>query len=323
MIAYISRPFLFLWFPLKSESINIYFMYNSQVIGHYFSLIKITHTVFALPFALLGFFIGMAALNQGFDLVVMLLILLCMFFARSAAMAFNRYADRDIDIKNPRTAVREIPSGKLSPQTVLILVVLNCVGFIATTWFINPLCFYLSPLALAIVLGYSFTKRFTQWCHFVLGLGLALAPVGAYIAVTGSFEWVPVLYGLGVLFWVAGFDIIYALQDEDFDQREKLYSIPSRWGKKGGLKMARFIHLLSGLVFSLATFWMVIGFSLNGVLSALGLLVFLLLLLIQHRLVSPGDLSRVNLAFFTTNGLASLTFAGFLILDLIISSGMF
>lgn len=155
-----------------------------------------------------------------------------MVFARNAAMAFNRYLDRDIDAKNPRTVMRDIPSGKISARATLIFVIVNCVLFIATTYLINPLCFYLSPIAIFVVLFYSYTKRFTALCHLVLGLGLGLAPIGAYIAVTGQFNIVPVLYSLAVLFWVSGFDIIYALQDEDFDRSEKLHSIPSALGRK-------------------------------------------------------------------------------------------
>ncbi|MEM9821016.1 MAG: UbiA-like polyprenyltransferase, partial [Bacteroidota bacterium] len=175
---------------------------------HYLSLIKFSHTIFALPFALLGFFL--AAHRSGdpsFPWHLLLLVILCMVFARSAAMAFNRYLDRDIDLKNPRTANREIPAGVISPNAALAFVVINSLLFIACTWWINPICFYLSPLALLIILGYSYTKRFTFLCHFVLGLGLALAPVGAYLAVLGKFDLIPVLYGLVVLFWVSGFDI--------------------------------------------------------------------------------------------------------------------
>nr|MBS0037223.1 putative 4-hydroxybenzoate polyprenyltransferase [Saprospiraceae bacterium] len=294
-------------------------MSTGGILSTYFSLIKISHTIFALPFAFLGFFIGVKAVGSGSHLVLLLLITLCMFFARSAAMAFNRYADRKIDIKNPRTAVREIPSGKIAAARVLGLVVLNCLAFITTTWFINPLCFYLSPLALLIVLGYSYTKRFTLWCHFVLGLGLALAPVGAYIAVTGYFDIIPILFGWGVLFWVAGFDIIYALQDEEFDRRENLISVPVVLGRDKGLGAARMAHFISVVFFMVATWLMIDILSLSGGFSYAGLLVFTLLLIFQHRLVRAGDLSRVNLAFFTTNGIGSILFAGFLILDLISS----
>lgn len=285
----------------------------STSLQHYFSLIKISHTVFALPFALLGFFFGFAELDRQFNGWVLFLVLLCMFFARSAAMAFNRYADRFIDGRNPRTAVREIPSGTISPDFVLFLVILNCLGFILACWFINPLCFYLSPVALLVVLGYSYTKRFTSFCHLVLGIGLGLAPVGAYIAMTGEFAMVSVLYGFGVLFWVAGFDVIYALQDERFDRKHNLFSIPVMAGKGGGLLISRIMHLISATIFSAATYILIESYSLGFGIALTGLIIFLLLLVFQHSLVRKDDLSRVNLAFFTTNGVASFVLAGFLI----------
>ncbi|MEO1437101.1 MAG: UbiA-like polyprenyltransferase, partial [Bacteroidota bacterium] len=186
----------------------------------YLSLIKFSHTIFALPFALIGFFIAYAETGSGFSWMIFLLVLGCMVFARSAAMAFNRYLDRDIDAQNPRTAGREIPSGQLKASNVLLFVLINSLLFVVCTFFINPLCFYLSPIALLVILGYSYTKRFTWLCHFVLGLGLALAPIGAYLAVTGEFDWLPLLYSVVVLSWVSGFDIIYALQDEGFDKSQ-------------------------------------------------------------------------------------------------------
>ena len=166
---------------------------------NYFSLIKFSHTVFALPFALVGFFLANYLEGKSPNLTILLCILLCMVFARSAAMAFNRYLDRDIDALNPRTVVREIPAGVIQPKSALIFVIINSVAFVLTTWFLNPLCFALSPVALVVVLGYSYTKRFTALCHFVLGLGLSLAPIGAYLAVTGHFDVLPVLYSVVVL----------------------------------------------------------------------------------------------------------------------------
>ncbi|MEY3240550.1 MAG: hypothetical protein RIR11_1988, partial [Bacteroidota bacterium] len=191
---------------------------------NYLSLVKFSHTIFAMPFALTGFFLAVLEHKSGLNWILLGLVVLCMVFARSAAMAFNRWLDRDIDAGNPRTAVREIPAGVISPNAALAFVVANCALFVATTFFINPICFYLSPVALLVILGYSYTKRFTWLCHFVLGLGLALAPVGAYLAVTGYFSWPPVLLGCTVLTWVAGFDIIYALQDESFDRSKQLHS---------------------------------------------------------------------------------------------------
>ncbi len=241
-----------------------------------------------------------------------------MVFARSAAMAFNRYLDRDIDARNPRTAVREIPSGVIKPRQALFFVMLNAVLFIASTYFLNPLCFYLSPVALLVILGYSYTKRFTSLCHFVLGLGLSLAPIGAYLAVTGSFALLPLLFSAVVLFWVSGFDIIYALQDEQFDRNHHLHSIPARLGRVRALRLARLLHLLSA-AFMLAAGWQLLQtYPELSWLTGLGMAVFLGLLFYQHTIVTPDDLSRVNLAFFTTNGLASVIFGSLMILDFLV-----
>src|SRR5437762_10778063 len=198
----------------------------------YFSLIKFSHTVFALPFAMIGYFLAVWQQGYGFSWKTFLLVLSCMVCARSAAMAFNRVADLKFDRENPRTAQREIPAGIITKNAALIFVITCCGGFILSAYFINRLCFRLSPVALAVVLGYSYTKRFTHLSHFFLGLGLALAPIGAYLAVTGKFHVLPILLGLAVLFWVSGFDIIYALQDEEFDRDQKLFSIPVWLGKK-------------------------------------------------------------------------------------------
>lgn len=281
----------------------------------YLSLIKFSHTVFALPFALVGFFLATAATPAAFSWQTLLLVILCMVFARSAAMAFNRWLDRDIDRQNPRTAIREIPAGVISPQAGLLFTILSSVLFIATTWFINPLCFWLSPVALLVVLGYSYTKRFTSLCHFVLGLGLALAPVGAYLAVTGQFAVLPVIYGFVVLCWVSGFDIIYALQDEDFDKSQQLNSIPVLLGTKGALILSNVLHVICGVLMLLAGWWLT---SQSGIFSWwlwLGTAIFLSMLFYQHTLVKPKDLSRVNMAFFTTNGIASTLYGLFFITD--------
>jgi 4-hydroxybenzoate polyprenyltransferase len=188
-----------------------------------------------------------------------------------------------------------------------------CALFIATTWFINPLCFYLSFVALAVVLGYSYTKRFTPLCHLVLGVGLSLAPIGAYLAVTGQFALLPVLFSFAVVFWVSGFDIIYALQDEEFDKANALYSIPSWLGKAKALRVSELLHLLSAacIVFAgnLGNF---------GWLYWIGAAIFIGMLVYQHSLVKPNDLRRVNLAFMTANGIASVVFAVFVIADMFI-----
>ncbi len=283
----------------------------------YLSLVKFSHTVFALPFALVGFFVGTAEQGQGLSWRLLGLVVLCMVFARTAAMAFNRWLDREVDALNPRTQSREIPAGVVSPQAALRLVIGACVLFVATTYFINPLCFYLSPVALAVVLGYSYTKRFTWLCHLILGLGLALAPVGAYIAATGQFGWIPILYGAAVLLWTAGFDIIYALQDEAFDREHRLYSIPARVGKAQALRVSEWLHLGAAAFMVSAGSLMHSRLAEAEWLTWLGTAIFLVLLVYQHRLVKPNDLSRVNMAFFTTNGVASLLFGAMTVFDLL------
>jgi 4-hydroxybenzoate polyprenyltransferase len=284
---------------------------STRTFSNYLSLIKFSHTVFALPFAIIGYFLAIAFTNAKFDIRLFALVILCMVFARSAAMAFNRFIDRTIDEQNARTAVREIPAGVVKPGSALIFVIVNCILFVSTTFFINTLCFYLSPIALLVVLGYSVTKRFTALCHIILGIGLSLAPIGAYLAVTGEFAWLPLFFSFAVLFWVSGFDIIYALQDEEFDKSKNLRSIPVFLGKKGALTLSVFLHVLSALcviyagVYANFSFWYWIGVCFFS-----GLLIY------QHTLVKPNDLSKVNLAFFTTNGIASVVFAVFVLLDL-------
>ncbi len=270
----------------------------------YFSLVLFAHSIFALPFAMIGFFLGVNSTEKPFNWLLFIAVILCMVFARNAAMAFNRYLDRSIDAKNPRTATRDIPAGRISAKEALIFVVVNCILFISATWFINPLCFYLSPVALFVVLFYSYTKRFTALCHLVLGVGLGLAPIGAYIAVTGHFNIVPVLYAFAVLFWVSGFDIIYALQDEEFDRGEKLHSIPAALGRKNALRLSEFLHLLSATCVILP-----LAFYNFGWPYYIGIAFFCFMLIYQHLLVKPTDISKVNKAFATTNGYASLVFA--------------
>lgn len=270
-----------------------------------------------MPFALTGFFVALAEQSDGMDWRTLGLVVLCMVFARNAAMGFNRYLDRDIDATNPRTKSREIPAGVISPEAALTFVLANAIAFCATTSFINPICFFLSPVALAVVLGYSYTKRFTWFCHLVLGLGLSLAPVGAYLAVTGRFDWIPVLYGAAVLFWVAGFDVIYALQDEDFDKSKRLYSMPAFFGKTTALRLSEAMHLFTAALMLLAAYLLQNRYPEVGWLHWAATAIFLGLLAYQHLLVKPQDLSRVNMAFFTTNGIASLLFGVLTIVDLI------
>ncbi|MDR2963528.1 MAG: putative 4-hydroxybenzoate polyprenyltransferase [Bacteroidales bacterium] len=284
-------------------------------ITHYFSLIKFSHTVFALPFAAIGFVLGVFSSGEPqFAWRLLLLVLLCMVFARTAAMAFNRYIDYEFDAQNERTAVREIPSGKISPRAALVFCVVNVLLFILTTYFINPLCFVLSPVALAVILGYSYTKRFTAWCHIILGVGLSLSPIGAYIAVRGAFALVPILFSLIVLTWSGGFDILYALQDEDFDKSQALHSIPARFGRAKSLIISAAIH---GITLALVIAAGVIAtFSL---LYWVGAGIFVACLVFQHTIVSPRDISRVNLAFATTNGIASIVFGVFTIAEIVVS----
>lgn len=284
----------------------------------YLSFVKFSHTIFAMPFALTGFFVALTEQAGGMDWRKLGLVVLCMVFARNAAMGFNRYLDRDIDAGNPRTQNREIPSGKISPGAALTFVIANALAFCTTSWFINTLCFWLSPVALAVVLGYSYTKRFTWLCHLVLGLGLALAPVGAYLAVTGHFDLIPVLYGAAVLFWVAGFDVIYALQDEDFDKSRQLYSMPAFFGKAGALRLSEGMHLLTAALILWASWLLQQQYPNAGWLHWLATAIFLGMLAYQHFLVKPNDLSRVNMAFFTTNGIASLLFGALTIVDLLL-----
>jgi len=278
-------------------------------IQDYFRFIKFSHTVFALPFALIGF--SLAYFQQKPDLIILLYVILCMVFARSAAMGFNRYLDRAIDEKNPRTKKREIPTGKISPKAALIFVIIMSALFVAATFFINRLVFWLSFVALAVVLGYSYTKRFTSMSHFILGLGLSLAPIGAYLTVIPRFDLIPILYSFLVLTWVSGFDVIYSLQDYEFDKKEGLNSIPVIMGKKGALKLSVFLHLLS-----FATIVVIGSISSVGWLYWVGSAIFSALLLYQHLIVKPDDLSKVNLAFGTTNGIASVVFSIFVIADI-------
>jgi len=279
-------------------------------ISHYLSLVKFSHTVFALPFAIIGFFLGVEAHGGLPDWSIFVKVVLCMVFARSAAMGFNRYIDRKFDEQNARTALREIPAGTISPNAALAFVITTSLLFVATSYWINPLCFVLSPIALLVVLGYSFTKRFTWLCHIILGLGLSLAPIGAYLAVTGEFHILPLYFSFAVLFWTAGFDVIYALQDEDFDRAQQLHSIPVWLGTKNALNLSSLLH-----AFTSALLFMAGREGEFGPLYWVGYAIFIVMLVYQHSIVKPNDLSRVNLAFGTTNGVASVVFAAFFLIQ--------
>ncbi|UAY55228.1 UbiA-like polyprenyltransferase [Arachidicoccus terrestris] len=289
-----------------------------STIKNYLSLVKFAHTIFALPFAMIGFTLGAVVVYQqgsftGKEILIkLLLVLVCMVTARSAAMAFNRYLDRHFDARNPRTAIREIPKGIISAGSALRFTVVNCLLFMAATAFINPICLILSPVALFVILFYSYTKRFTSLCHLVLGLGLSLAPIGAYLALTGVFSLLPILFSLAVITWVSGFDIIYAMQDIDFDKSQSLHSIPTAMGGARALKTSELLHVLS------SAFVVVAGiYGHFSWLYWIGIGVFIGMLVYQHLLVKPNDLSRVNIAFMTANGIASVVFGCLVIADII------
>jgi len=297
-------------------------------VKNYLSLVKFSHTIFALPFALIGFALGCQSILSGLgpdlshDTIIwwfisrqLIWVLVCMVSARSAAMAFNRYLDRHFDAKNPRTAVREIPAGVISAGNALAFTIISCVVFLVACYFINPICFYLAPVALFVILFYSYTKRFTALCHLVLGLGLSLAPIGAYLAVTGEFALLPILFSVTVICWVSGFDIIYALQDIAFDQSQQLYSIPSVLGKAKALRVSELLHLISAACVIAAGFYGHFHW-----LYWIGVAVFVGMLIYQHAIVKPDDLSRVNIAFMTANGIASVVFGAVVIVALIIGN---
>jgi 4-hydroxybenzoate polyprenyltransferase len=264
-------------------------------------MIKFSHTVFALPFALLA---AVLAAGGWPSPATLLKILLAMVGARSAAMAHNRLADREIDAANPRTAGRALPSGTLSVAFVRVFLVASVVCFLAAAASLNRLTLLLSPAALALLFLYAYTKRFTWLSHVVLGLCLGLTPVGAWIAVTGSFALLPVVLGLAVLLWTAGFDILYALQDENHDRKVGLMSLPARWGTRAALRVSALLHV--GMVLLLAATWCLSG---GGWIFAAGILATAAALVYQHAIVKPRDLSRIDAAFFTANGFVSLTLA--------------
>ena len=271
-------------------------------------MIKIEHTVFALPFAFLGAFFG----SGGFPgWATSWWILVAMVGARSAALAFNRLSDHRLDALNPRTATRALPEGKVSPAFVLSFIVFSTALFFWAAWNLNLMALALAPLAMVIVLGYSVTKRFTPLSHLVLGLALAIAPVGGWVAARGSLDWEPFLLSLAVVFWVAGFDVIYACQDVDFDRKMGLNSIPQRFGIRTSLHISRLFHVIM-MGFLFLAFW---RFGLSW-LSWIGFSVVGVSLIYEHSLVRARDLSRLNVAFFTANGVISIALLLFVGLDL-------
>jgi 4-hydroxybenzoate polyprenyltransferase len=285
------------------------------MLSNYFSLVKFSHTVFALPFAFIGFRIGWLENGSLPSMYLLLFVIVCMITARNAAMAFNRYLDRDIDALNPRTIIREIPAGKVKPKNALIFVVINSIIFVLSSSLLNPLCGILSPVALLVILGYSYTKRFTPLCHLVLGLGLALAPIGAAMAISKGFDLGSFLIGVAVFFWVSGFDIIYALQDQKFDKENHLNSIPVLLGTKNAILLSRILHAISSLAMILGFLYLSNKFHNFGFLYLMGTISFIGFLIFQHTQVRENDLSRINLAFFTSNGLASMSLGILFLLD--------
>lgn len=267
----------------------------------YFRLVKFSHTIFSLPFALVGYLEGVKWIKH-FSWSNLGLTVLALVLARTAAMAFNRWLDRDIDKLNPRTAGREIPSGKVSPREAIVLTIVSSFAFVVTTYFINLLAFQLSPVALFIVLGYSFTKRFTAWSHVFLGLSLSIAPAGAFIAAAENLPMYVGLLTLAVIFWVAGFDIIYALQDEAFDKKTGLYSVPAVFGKSQAVRMALLFHLFS--LFVLFFFVLRIHQSFTWI----GFGMFAAVVLLQHLFIWLGYDKKIHLNFGLWNGIASVMF---------------
>ncbi|MSS73837.1 MAG: 4-hydroxybenzoate octaprenyltransferase [Candidatus Latescibacteria bacterium] len=280
----------------------------------YGRMIKFSHSVFALPFALTGALL--ASLRTSITGPHLFWIVVAMVGARSAAMGFNRLVDHRIDTANPRTRTRELPAGVISVPAVAAFIVLSSAVLVFAAYRLNPLCLVLSPVALLIIFFYSFTKRFTWASHAFLGLSLSVAPIGAWIAVRGTLDPIVLLLGAAVLAWVAGFDIIYACQDYEFDLRSGLRSIPQRLGLRRALIVARLLHVVAfGLLLALK-----FVFGLNGLYLA-GVLLVGVILIYEHRLVRHDDLSRLNAAFFTMNGILSVTYFVFTLGDVMILKG--
>jgi 4-hydroxybenzoate polyprenyltransferase len=277
----------------------------------YVNLVKLPHTVFALPFALVG--VILASYRRELHVPEVLWVVVAFTAARFAAMAFNRIADRELDARNPRTAMREIPQGRLSVAEAWSSVVVASALFVFAASRLNGLCFALSPVALAWVFFYSHTKRFTQWAHLVLGAGTAIAPVGGYLAVTGQWSrpwWMLVVLAVAVMTWVGGFDVFYSLADAEFDRANALHSLPARLGERRAIGIAHLLHVLT--VASLAAVGVAThagGFYWAGVVLAGGILAY------EHSLVRPGDLSKLDAAFFSMNGMLSLAFLFFVLIE--------
>lgn len=286
-----------------------------KMIYSYFRLVRFTHTIFGLPFAIIGLMFGLTKIETFPSIAILIPILLCLIFARNAAMSFNRWLDREIDAENPRTKNREIPAQIISPQSVLLFVSINTALFILSSWFINPICFYLSPLALFVIFAYSYTKHYTYFCHFFLGLALMIAPVGAYMAITANLDISIILLGLSVLVWVSGFDIIYSLQDLEFDQQNNLHSIPAQFGEAKSKKIAFILHIISLYLLYL---WTILYLT-NNVLVYMGLLIYSILILRQHYIIRRNPNADLNKLFVYHNGLGSIILSAFISTYLLIT----
>lgn len=286
-----------------------------NTVTKYASFVKFAHTIFALPFALVGYVYALVHTGIEFDWLLLVKILFCMVFARNTAMGFNRWADRKIDAENPRTASREIPSGQISPRAAIIFVIINAACFVLVAGMINTLTLILSPVALLIVTGYSFTKRFTAWSHLVLGTALAIAPVGAYIAVTGTIAIVPIVLAGVVVTWVSGFDILYSLQDADHDRRHNLHSVPARYSAAGAVWISVILHLIT--VYAVVVMGLYGEFG-GGTLYWIGSGLFIGMLAFQHVVFRPSKVDRIARSFTMMNGISSITYAAFAIIDMLI-----
>ncbi|HUX33347.1 MAG TPA: UbiA-like polyprenyltransferase [Gemmatimonadaceae bacterium] len=283
---------------------------GSRVIA-YVNLVKLPHTVFALPFALVG--VVLASYRRPIHLAQVAWVVVAFTAARFAAMAFNRIADRDIDARNPRTAMREIPRGRVSVAEAWGSVFVASALFVFAAWRLNPLCLALSPVALAWVFFYSHTKRFTRWAHLVLGAGTAIAPVGGYLAVTGQWSrpwWMLVALAAAVMTWVGGFDVFYSLADAEFDRANALHSLPAKLGEARAIQIAHLLHVVT--IAALAAVGVVTH---GGVLYWAGVALAAVILAYEHSLVRPGDLSKLDAAFFSMNGMLSLAFFFFVLAE--------
>ena len=292
-------------------------MGGESLLVRYLNFVKLPHTIFALPFALVG--ATLASYRQPVTWEALGWIVVAFTSVRFAAMGFNRIVDRDIDARNPRTARRELPAGVISLRQAVLAVIVMALVFVYAAWRLNPLCGWLSPVALGWVLAYSYTKRFTRWSHLVLGVSLSIAPVGGYLAIAGQWSqpaWVLLVLAAAVASWVAGFDILYALQDESFDVEQGLHSIPVSFGAAGAVRISQALHAIT-VVCLVAVGW---GTG-AGWLYAAGVAVAASLLLYEHSLVKPNDLRRLDAAFFTMNGVISIAFFVFVLAERLMRSG--